>query len=382
MQTNSRGKLEGTLFSAEGNNVTYKEYRNSPMTGYPPGSIINVFNLPKVQTHVVFGSSRTASQNTTVTYCVDTEANDLMNTMVTNKLTALTREDGSMPPSDTLVCLHISGLSNTPFINGAAGTPRPPNLNYEADDATTKITGVSWSTNDYGSTHEVFFNNATTKDERVFLFGLVAQAKRAGHTYPYIVMKPTKVTMATAATFARIFPAAYAFYKLAETNNEEGVVDHTEIEVSIFDMIANRFDNSTSAFANKVIFVIMEAGAAITEAVCPTKGCYCSVVLNENGVHECKGCGQVQPDIVSKPTATVRIDTADNDHTRANKSIVADITIRSGQEYEYLGLTMADLDKLEIADVDPLRDSLVGNKYRGRMIVNKYSISVVNVKKI
>jgi hypothetical protein len=61
---------------------------------------------------------------------------------------------------------------------------------------------------------------------------------------------------------------------------------------------------------------------------------------------------------------------------------VADITIRSGQEYEYLGLTMADLGELEIADVDPLRHSLLGNKYRGRMIVNKYSISVVNVKKI
>jgi hypothetical protein len=317
-----------------------------------------------------------------VTNCVDTDVNGLMNTMVTNNLTARTREDGSIPPSDTLVCFHISGLSNTPFINAAGGSTRPPNINYEGDDATTKITGVSWSTNEYGSTHEAFFNNATTKDKKVFLFGFVGQAKRADHMYPHMVVKPTKVTIATETTFAKSFPTAYEFYKFAEINNEEDVIDHTQIEVSIFNMIASRFDTSASAFANKVIFVVMEAGAAITEAVCPTTDCYYSVVLNEHGLHECKGCGQVQPDIVSKPTATVRIDTADNDHTPANKSIVVDVTIRSGQEYEYLGLTMADLDELEIADVDPLRASLVGNKCRGRMIVNKYSISVVNVKKI
>jgi hypothetical protein len=128
-------------------------------------------------------------------------------------------------------------------------------------------------------------------------------------------------------------------------------------------------------------FVVTDTGGALTLPLCNRPDC--SIQCNFNsaeGPFTCVDHGEVEPDIVSRPTATILLKTSDNRHTHTDKDTTVECTIGAGQEAAYLGMTLEDLDKED--DVDLIRVGQVGKRFRCTLAISKNNIAAINLKRL
>jgi hypothetical protein len=182
--------------------------------------------------------------------------------------------------------------------------------------------------------------------------------------------------------FKHHFPKVYKEFSVRRASHGGELQDTTFPKVTAFKALADtQFQTSDKpTFVAGVTLVIQGTGSELTIPICPTRDCglMCGYP-SETGPFTCADHGEVDPMIVSRPTATALIRVEDNRSVHTDRDYPLSFTVASGQEETYLNMTLEELH--EDFDVDKVRSQLVGQRFLCTLCISKSNVTATQMRR-
>jgi hypothetical protein len=209
----------------------------------------------------------------------------------------------------------------------------------------------------------------------LYLLTLVTrvQSRNAGY---YELKLNSSCVIETEAYFEKHFSLLLTKFVSDHTKTGPDIKDDVYPVSTVFDVFANiATQGAAHTHFVRATIEVVEAGSALTSPGCGQPGCSkeCTVEATESDevTYTCELHGDVDPELISRPDATIIIKTQNNRHGFKDEDLTLECVIAKGQQEEFIGMTLDGLQEDGIK-VDEIRDSLVGRQFRCTLAISEY----------
>jgi hypothetical protein len=182
--------------------------------------------------------------------------------------------------------------------------------------------------------------------------------------------------------FKNRFPKLFKEFTARRASHGGEIQDTTFPKITAFKAMADtQFQTSDKpTYVSGVTIVIQSTGSELTIPLCPVQDCglMCGYPC-ETGPFTCADHGEVDPMVVSRPTATALIRVQDNRSVHTDRDYPLSFTVASGQEETYLNMTLEELH--EDFDVDKVRSQLVGQLFLCTLCISKSNVTATQLRR-